>query len=253
MLPFPAMPVSHEYKAIFVHIPRAGGSSIEKVLGIYGRRNDGENSPCHDLLFGISHGVQMQHLTIHEIRDRMDRRAFEGYFKFAFVRNPYDRILSAYLWSEDAKCMNLRELLFDVFAPGKSRAMELYRARHQEYGFRGHRRRLTFREFLLEVVRPNREKPLETDLDRHFRSQYEFLHDPNDPNGTLLVDFVGRYEKLGEDFRKVGDVLGLTAELSRVNATRHGPYREYYDEETRNLVREMYRSDLETLGYRFEE
>ncbi len=73
----------------------------------------------------------LQHLTITEIRDRMEKEMFERYFKFAIARNPFDRIISEYCWSEDAKKLNTKELLLDIFAPTKSRAMELYRARHE--------------------------------------------------------------------------------------------------------------------------
>ena len=244
------MPVSHAHRAIFVHIPRAGGSSIEKALGIFGRENDGVNSPCPDMLFGVAGGVQMQHLTIGEIRGRIDAAIFESYFKFAFVRNPFDRIVSAYVWSEEAKRMNLKELVLDLFAPSKSRAMQLYRARSRRHSFRGHRRRLSFEEFLRDVAEPNRAKPLAGDLDRHFRLQSEFLFDAD---GRLLVDFVGRYERLYEDFGTICAMMDLTAQLPRINATLHRPYRDYYDEESKRLVTRMYGRDLEMLGYRFEE
>jgi len=230
------MPVSHKYKTIFVHIPRAAGSSIERALGIYGRKNDGVNTPCPDILFGVSQGIQLQHLTIQEIRTRGDKTIFEDYFKFAFIRNPFDRIVSAFIWSEDAKRMNLHELFLDVFAPEKSRAMELYRARHDKYTFRGHRRKIAFKEFLLEVASPNKDKPLRSDLDRHFKSQRDFLVDED---GKLLVDFIGRYENLSDDFAKVSEVLSLNLELSHVSMTDH--------------VGDMYRRDLEMFEYQFME
>lgn len=243
------MPISHTYRTLFVHIPRAAGSSIERSLGVFGRENDGANTPCPDILFGLSRGVQMQHLTIREIRAQVDERVFTDYFTFTFVRNPYDRIVSAWRWSEEIKRLSLRELLLDVFAPRKSRAMELYRARQEKRSFRGHRRRLTFREFLLKVASPNKEKPLESDLDRHFKSQWIFTADED---GTPLVDFVGRYENLIEDFGKVREILGLDADLPHLNATEREPYSAYYDEETRLLVADMYGRDLEMFGYRFE-
>jgi hypothetical protein len=242
------MPISHKHKAIFIHIPRTCGSSIEKALGIYGLKNDGVNTPCPEILFGITRKVYLQHLTILEIKDRINKGMFEEYFKFTFIRNPYDRIISEYFWSEDAKKMNLREFLLDIIAPHRSRAMELYVARYNKFSFRGHRKMLTFSKFLPEVAFPNKNKPLILDMDRHFKSQHIFMMDRD---GEQLVDFVGRFENLDEDFGKICERLGLDAELSHISKTKHKHYRSYYDDETRELIHDMYKKDLEMFGYEF--
>jgi len=74
--------------------------------------------------------------------------------------------------------------------------------------------------------------------------------------GDIAVDFLGRYENLEDDFRKVLDILGLDAptRLPCVNASKRASnrhYRDYYSEQTRNLISRWYRFEIEKLGYVF--
>jgi len=74
---------------VFIHIPKTGGSSIEKLLGLYG-----PNSIAN--CYGIFDGKALQHLTCSEILARQP--ITKKYYKFCVVRNPYDRLLSDYYW-----------------------------------------------------------------------------------------------------------------------------------------------------------
>jgi len=100
--------------------------------------------------------------------------------------------------------------------------------------------------------------------------QYDFLHADD---GRLLVDFVGRFESLQDDFNKVCAHLGLKdAELPHRNPSRKASrnrkrrirnalyrngenhkraYVDFYDGQTHEYVAEMYRRDLDAFGYRF--
>jgi hypothetical protein len=72
-------------------------------------------------------------------------------------------------------------------------------------------------------------------------------------DGRLLVDFVGRFETLEEDFATLCTALGLRARLPHVNRSRHGDYRTYYTPRTVHLVEEYWAEDIEMFGYTFEE
>ena len=73
--------ISHKYKCIFIHIPRTGGSSIE--LAIKGR-------------VWWTGNLQEKHMSASETRKYYGEKIWNNYFKFSFVRNPWDRIIS--LW-----------------------------------------------------------------------------------------------------------------------------------------------------------
>lgn len=72
--------ISHKYKIIFIHIPRTGGTSIEKAFD----KNMWKNAPLE------------KHLSAKEARKKYGKKAWEDYFTFSFVRNPWDRVIS--LW-----------------------------------------------------------------------------------------------------------------------------------------------------------
>tara|TARA_B100000035_G_scaffold311618_1_gene321501 strand:- start:10203 stop:10745 length:543 start_codon:yes stop_codon:yes gene_type:complete len=66
--------VNHKLKCIFVEVPKTGSTSIRAIIG---------QPPT-------------PHLNIVQIENQVTKNQFNKYFKFAFVRNPWDRALSLY-------------------------------------------------------------------------------------------------------------------------------------------------------------
>ena len=78
--------INHEYKFIFIHIPRTGGSSIEQcITGDEARKLNTMN------------GREQKHNNLFEYKETMNRETFNEYFKFTFVRNPWDVMISKYV------------------------------------------------------------------------------------------------------------------------------------------------------------
>ena len=111
------MPISHEHKCIFVHIPKAGGTSIEFALDM--RRKD------HNTFFGFAdpdyvkkHALSsnfLQHLKLQELSSLLPAKVFSNYFKFAFVRNPWDRVLSNYFDKTHSIPFGYQNVSFEKF------------------------------------------------------------------------------------------------------------------------------------------
>jgi len=73
-----------------------------------------------------------------------------------------------------------------------------------------------------------------------------------DESGKLMVDFVGRFETLTDDCARIFERIGISTRLPHRNRSRHGDYRRYYSSETRALVAEHFRDDIEMFDYSFE-
>jgi hypothetical protein len=135
-----------------------------------------------------------------------------------------------------------------------------------EYRYRNYFQHRSFRDFVLNKL----PKPGWDDRYRHVMPQYDMLHDRE---GNLLVDFVGRFETLQQDFDQVCVQLGIAVSplphrnksdknsrdlkrkfrnfLYRNGENRCQDMADFYDDETREAVAEYYRRDIETFGYEF--
>ena len=196
---------------------------MERVLGICGDDNQGTLTPPRpDMLFGLVGARALQHLTAADVRTKLGKDVYEKYFKFAFIRNPYDRAVSTY---------HIRQKLLP-------------------------RIKMSFRDFVLKRISGRRRFVLrnlfrstaEKALEDQFGDQHEFIFDQNEQS---LVDFIGRYENLEADFKKICDRLGIKADLPVMNQSRHEGYKTYYDEDTRRAISEIYKKDIQTFGYEF--
>lgn len=110
------MPVSHDLKCVFVHVPKTGGTSIEHALGLLGDwRQENKATMFGSIespaLESTSHSTRyLQHLSANDLR-RLLPAQFATFFRFAFVRNPWDRIVSAYCYLMRAKGTSFNEFL----------------------------------------------------------------------------------------------------------------------------------------------
>jgi len=217
------MPVSHSHKAIFVHIPKTAGTSIEAVLGMHGDKQDIGVVPYFNQELDYEHlyGRQMQHMTAQSIRTVLnDDALFNSYFKFTVVRNPWDRLVSALAWT-DQKWVRGEELTLDGF---DSQVRQLH------------------------AVLSSASSAAPAQLPPYLYPQSLYIFDAE---RRPLVNFIGRYENLAADWRVIQDKLGLSVELPSRMKSHHRDYRDYYSAATRQLVAEMYALDVSLFEYEF--
>ncbi len=75
-------------------------------------------------------------------------------------------------------------------------------------------------------------------------------------DGEIALDFVGKYENLAQDFQKVLNTIGLDKDVSLpfTNVTKNSstkPYRSFYTDESRRIIGEWYRPEIEKFNYEF--
>lgn len=71
-------------------------------------------------------------------------------------------------------------------------------------------------------------------------------------NGELLVDFVGRFEDIDQDFQNICTRIGISANLPKINVSNTRPYQEFYNSETREMIRKTFEPDIALFNYEFE-
>ena len=74
-----------------------------------------------------------------------------------------------------------------------------------------------------------------------------------DKQGNQIVDFIGRFENLTDDFEFVCQRIGWDLELPHENVSEHAEYRSYYSDETAALVADHFAEDIARFGYSFDE
>lgn len=206
--------ISRTYRCIFVHIPKTGGTSIENLVWPGPRTTAELWMGFVDKYHNKYQTGGLQHLLATQIRAEVGSEVFARYYKFSIVRNPWDKAVSQF------SSMDTRADLRDFIGMKSGAPFNKY----------------------LELIAKKKHVQWEP--------QASFLQGEN---GEPLVDYVGRFEHFAESVLHVLNEIGAsTKSIPHENASRRGPYQEYYDSESREMIAAMYGGDIETFGYQFE-
>lgn len=196
----PSLTCFDNHQCIFIHIPRTGGVSISNAL------------------FGHLIG---HHRTAEQYRCIFGHSAFRKYFKFTFVRNPWDRAVSA----------------FSFLKAGGMDELDKQWARDYLSDYDN------FDSFVRGWITPQNIRKI-----IHFVPQHEFIYSDD---LRPFIDFTGRFEDLDADFQRVRYRLGLQTALQHMNASNRREYKRYYTRQSRDIIGEVYRTDIVLFGYDF--
>ena len=218
--------IAHNLKAIFIHITKTAGSSIEVALNEVEQRDDGAIDPATGDFVKVITGEE-KHMTARAVQDFVSDDVWKTYYKFSVVRNPFDRFHS--LWWNGRYVGKRHSLTFPEFT-----------------NYALHR---TLKGRLMNLRKG------EWKVHQRFRPQAWWLRSHN---GEMEMDQVLRFEAVDEGFAQLARKLGLPSEeLPKVLMKNRRPesrsyYADDYDDNTRAIVTDFYRDDLELFGYDFE-
>jgi len=191
-----------EQKGIHIHIPKTAGICVNNYLK------------------WVAPHMISSHMGADEVRNYM--RIWDGFweemFKFSFVRNPWDRAVSYYLFF---KRHSSEEISFKDFIINKHRGHVHYTNGLDGYDI------LSCEPFLC------------------------------DKDGNVLVDFIGQVEHFDKDFDYIRKKLELKPLKKYTKINSHWKYRSadkyqnWYDKETRKYVEERCEWDIKNFGYKF--
>ena len=223
------MIISYSHKFVFVKTTKTAGTSVEISLTEHCSDEDiitpihpddekikqdrGLRGPQNDVVT-LPDGTELRlfnHAPARRARRVIGRAQWDEWFTFAFERNPYDRVVSAYHYIKKAR-----------MAAGKWTERE------------------TFDAF---VQQPK--------LMANLHANGWGLYTEND---KLIVDKIYKFEELDAAMADIFDRLGITdfEPLTKTKTSkRKAGYREYYTDETRAIVADVFSKEIDAFGYAF--
>jgi hypothetical protein len=230
--------INHSKQAIFIHIPKTGGTyigpTLEKYYGftsylqlLHNRR------PDHESYCGVKHfkkvltgnrtydfsffnkaiGILVYCKTSPFLSNMMNMtdEKWRTYKKFCFIRNPYTRALSGW------KHMNIK----------LNRNMEFY-----------------------DYINQNPYNVTDIEYGHVFMSQKRQIQDES---GNCGVDIIGRFEYLEEDFQEILQSLGFDKIIHKVErknvSNEEGSDKVLYEARTVEKLNEIFKDDFESFHY----
>jgi hypothetical protein len=207
--------ISFSKNFIFVHVPKTGGTSIFNALVQCTDEIPGIDKLSGVLNDDIRHIIGDRHLRAKDFRFLLGGK-YDSMLSFAFVRNPWDKVVSNYYWQFQVRKETAKQPACD------------------------------FRDFVMHL---EQRRNVVSDELWDLECQMPYL---TDESGKIIIRKLYRYENIESDFKNICETIGVNCGLPRMRSAygrRH--YREYFNNETREIVRSLFQEDIELFGYEF--
>lgn len=213
--------VLHNPNIIYVTVPKAANTSIKhRLFKLYYDVDLSTSDESSQRVHNNSYGAACDKQFVIDNRDK--------YISFTFVRNPWDRTVS--LYNNKIKSPNGRG----------SRSIV---KKHPELQIG-----MPFDHFIKQLKKIDVNDMVNTEL--HLRSQHTWTHD----DGVQVPEFIGKVEDIDEQWPNLCRQLGLCdAPLDKKNKSEQtkNSYKDYYNDETKQIIAEIYKTDIEIFNYEF--
>lgn len=234
---------------LYMHVPKTGGTSIKKALdqnpNVITENSDQiqKNALFHRFHLPVLN-FKMSNCTRFKLI--LGNEQWNALWKVAMVRNPWDRYVSNWKW------LTRKEAAY----PNKGWQARGWMGEDGTISFDYFIRQMEWCYQILDTMHGYQHDKW------HLRNQIEHL---TDEDGNIMVDHVGRFENINEEFNLICSKAGQKLDLPHLNHTghysgeakTHDPekvhYSEYYTQELIDIVAHRCRADIEAFNYDYEE
>ncbi len=250
------MIISHRHQFIYLKARKVAGTSVEVALAQHCGEGDivtpvaafdpdwDEEEYDHP---GRKWEGYSRHATLVPVRRKLGRDLWDEYFKFSIVRNPWDLVVSQYHWAT-------RSDDWRIYKGSVRASLRRFRTNPS----RGWKNFKLLGESLVRTLLKMDVVPFEFFV-KHMLRLYKANNDPFyfDGTGAMGLDFLIRYENLGNDYASACERIGIPPSrlpaLKTKSRSEGRHYSTYYDDRTREIVAKAYPRHIEHFGYRFVE
>ena len=237
----------------FVHIPKTGGTSIEMALfekdGLHidpglDITNQLTSDQRRQYIYGrfpnpYANSKEMQHLTALQAERFLPK--FKEMYSFAFVRNPWDRIVSEFIWRERER---ERTLYHDQVDSKRRIRKAVGRKAISKILYKLLSPEAKFRKFIESIGSCSASNV-------HLLPQHKFVLDAD---GNRMVKDILRFENFSEDYKRLINKLNLPLNILHLNQSIRYGYKHYFDDEPdlQDCIARIYEKDIEIFGYKYD-
>ena len=158
-----------------------------------------------------------KHLTVKDVIKIIGQKKWDEAYKFTVIRNPWDKVVSHYKYRVKMNSNNMAK------------------------------KSIEFKNWVACTYGEPKD-PIYYGRELMFSPQVEWL---KNNHGKIDVDKIIRFENLNEGINEVFRTLGIDSNLPHLNKTYKSNYRDFYDEESKQIITKWFHEDIQEFRYKF--